>query len=422
MTLQGKGYYKGKLFTFDLPENWNLLAMAEPKDVPGMADVGSRVRELLAQPIGMLSLAKAIAALPHTKTVIISEDQTRPTPIHQILEPLWAELNRLGIPDDQIDVIVGRGTHREATPDEVRAKVGDKAVEKLRVSVHDPDADDLIHIGTTSRGTELWVNRLVAEAALIIGIGTSNPHYFAGYGGGAKLILPGVCARTTIAQNHAWIHDPGTVVGVMEGNPIWEDMLEAARMARLTFKFDTVVNAAKEIHALFGGEVEAQQRAAIEVLKEVYGVAVPALADVTVASSYPLETNFVQSGKAIVSADAVTKPGGIIVLVSACADGPGPMIYETLSTHPSEQEVIEWIGCGKANTSSGPMAARLRALVASKRLVVVTDGLSTQQLADMEFEHAPSLDQAIADLAAANGHGDAIVLPVGGSTFAYLRE
>ena len=194
--------------------------------------------------------------------MIISEDQTRPTPVHQILEPLWAELNRLGIADDQIDVIVGRGTHREATPDEVRAKVGDKAVDKLRVSVHDPDADDLVHIGTTSRGTEVWVNPLVAEAALIIGIGTSNPHYFAGYGGGAKMILPGVCGRSTIAQNHAWIHDPGTVVGVMEGNPIWEDMLEAARLARLTFKFDTVVNAAKEIHALFGGEVEAQQKAA----------------------------------------------------------------------------------------------------------------------------------------------------------------
>jgi nickel-dependent lactate racemase len=422
MSVKGKAFYKGEQFSFDLPEGWNLLAMAEPKDVPGLTDVGARVRELLARPIGMPPLAEIVAGLPHTKTVIISEDQTRPTPVDEILEPLWAELNRLGIADDQIDVIVGRGTHREATPAEVRAKVGDKAVDNLRVSVHDPDADDLVYVGTTSRGTEVSVNRLVAEAALIIGIGTSNPHYFAGYGGGAKLILPGVCGRSTIAQNHAWIHHPGTVVGVMEGNPIWEDMLEAARLARLTFKFDTVVNAAKEIHALFGGEVEAQQRAAIEILKDVYGVAVPALADVTIASSYPLETNLVQSGKAIVSADAVTKPGGTIILISACADGPGPMIYETLSTHPSEKEVIEWIGCGRANTSSGPMAARLRGLVASKRLVVVTDGLSAQQLADMEFGFAPSLDEAIAGLAAANGRRDAIVLPVGGSTFAYLEK
>ena len=293
-------------------------------------------------------------------------------------------------------------------------------MDRLRVTVHDPDADDLVHIGTTSRGTEVWINPLVAEAALIIAIGTSNPHYFAGYGGGAKLILPGVCGRDTVRQNHVWVRDPNTVVGIMEGNPIWEDMLEAARLARLTMKFDTVVNAAKEIYALFGGEVEAQQKAAVEVLKEVYGVAVPAMADVTIASSYPLETNLVQSGKAILTADVVTKPGGTIVLVSACSDGPGPMIYETLSQHPSEQEVIEWIDCGEANTSSGPMAARLRALVASKRLVVVTDGLSEQQLADMEFGFAPSVEQAISKLAASNGHRDAIVLPVGGSTYAYL--
>ena len=420
MSIKGKGYFKGELFSFDLPEGWNLLAMAEPKDVPGMADIGARVRELLADPIGMPPLAEVVAGLPHTKTVIISEDQTRPTPVDQVLEPLWDELNRLGIADDQIDVVMGRGTHREATPEELRAKVGDKAMDRLRVTVHDPDADDLVHIGTTRRGTEVWINPLVAEAALILAIGTSNPHYFAGYGGGGKIILPGVCGRDTVRQNHVWVRAPNTATGVMEGNPIWEDMLEAARMARLTMKFDTVVNAAKEIYCLFGGEVEAQQKAAVEVIKEVYGVAVPAMADVTVTSSYPLETNLVQSGKATLFADAVTKPGGTIVLISACSDGLGPMIYETLSQHPSEQEVIEWIDCGEANTSSGPMAARLSALVASKRLVVVTDGLEKQQLADMEFGFAPSVEQALGKLAASNGHYDAIVLPVGGSTYPYL--
>jgi nickel-dependent lactate racemase len=361
-----------------------------------------------------------IADLAHLKTVIISEDQTRPTPVEQILMPLLAELNGLGIPDDQIDVIIGRGTHRHATEDEVTAKVGKEAVERLRVSVHDPDADDLVHIGTTSRDTEVWVNRLVAEAALIIAIGTSNPHYFAGYGGGAKLILPGVCGRETVKQNHVWVRDPNSVAGIMEGNPIWEDMLEAARLARLTLKFDAVVNAGKEICALFGGEVEAQQKAAVEALKEVYGVAVPALADVTIASGYPLETNLIQSGKAILTADAVTKAGGTIVLLSACADGPGPLVYETLSQHPDPKEVIEWIACDKTTTTGGPMAARLLELVASKRLIVVTDGLSAQQLADMSFDHAPSVEQALSELASSNGTRDAIVLPVGGSTFAYL--
>jgi len=420
MSVQGRGFYKGEQFAFDLPKGWNLLAMAEPKDVPGLADVGARVRELLADPIGMPPLAEVIGGLPNTKTVIISEDQTRPSPVYQILEPLWAELNKMGVPDSDIDVIVGRGTHRFTEPAEVRAKVGDRAVDKLRITVHDAEADDLVFVGKTSRDTEVYVNRLVAEASLIIGIGTSNPHYFAGYGGGAKIILPGVCGRETIKQNHVWTRDAMAVAGVQEGNPIWEDMLEAARLVGITMKFDTVVNAHKEIYQLFGGEVEAQQNAAVECLKSVYGIEVPAMADVTITSGSPLETNLIQSGKAILLAETVTKPGGTIVLVSACTDGPGPLVYETLGTRPSAEEVIEWIACGKANTTGGPMASRLRALVATKRLVVVSDGLTEQQLADMEFGSAPSVAQAIADLASSNGHRDAIVLPVGGSTFPYL--
>lgn len=422
MSIKGKGFFKGEEFSFDLPDGWQLLAMAEPREVPALADVGAVVRELLANPMGMAPLAEVVKDLPHKKTVVISEDQTRPTPVNQILVPLLAELNRLGIADGDIDVIIGRGTHRHPTDEEVRAKVGPEAAERLQVSVHDADADDLVYMGTTSRGTEVHVNRLVAEAALVIGIGTANPHYFAGYGGGAKLILPGVCARETIKQNHVLMREPKTNAGIMEGNPVWEDMLEAARLARLTFKFDTVLNSRKEIYRLCGGEVEAQQKAAVEALKEVYGVAVPAQADVTVTSGYPLETDLIQSGKAILLADTVTKPGGTIVLVSACSDGAGPLMYETLSQRPGAQEVIDWIAQGKANTTGGPMASRLRALVESKRLVVVTEGLTQQQLADMEFGYAPSAIEAVAELAAGNGRMDAIVLPVGGSTFPYLKS
>lgn len=420
MRVKGKGFFKGREISFDLPEGWNLLAMAEPRNVPGLADVGAAVRELLVNPIGMPPLAEVIQSLPHKKTVIISEDQTRPTPVSQILAPLLVELNRLGIPDDEIDVIIGRGTHRRPTAEEIRAKLGQEAMDRLRVSVHDPDARDLTYVGTTHRGTQVRVNALLAEAALSIGIGTLNPHYFAGYGGGAKLILPGVSARETIKQNHVWVRDPEAKTGAMEGNPIWEDMLEAARMARLTFKFDAVLNARTEIYRLFGGEVEAQQKAAVEALKEVYGVAVPTEADVTITSGYPLETNLIQSGKAILLADTITRPGGAIVLISACSDGAGPLMYETLSQRPDAAEVIQWIAEGKANTTGGPMASRLRTLVQSKRLIVVTEGLSQQQLADMGFSYAPSVAEAVAELAATDGQRDVIVLPVGGSTFPYL--
>lgn len=420
MGTKGRSFLNGQEFSFDLPKGWNLLAMAEPKDTPGLRDVGAAVRNLLAHPIGMAPLAEVIRGLPHKKTVIISEDQERPTPVSQILVPLLDELNRMGIPDKQVDIVIGRGTHRLPTDAEIREKLGAEAMPRARVSVHDADGTDLVYVGTTTRGTQVRVNRLVAEAALVIGIGTINPHYFAGFGGGPKLILPGVCSRETIKQNHVWIRDPNTVAGVMDGNPIWEDMLETARIARLTFKFDTLLNTRKEICMLFGGEVEAQQRAAVEALKQVYGVAVPAKADVTITSGYPLETNLIQSGKAILLADTITKPGGTIVLVSACSSGAGPLMYETLSKRPQPEEVICWIAEGKANPTGGPMASRLRNLVQTKHLVVVTEGLTPQQLADMEFGHAPSVKDALSELAAGNGRKDAIVLPVGGSTFPYL--
>lgn len=420
MTHKGKGFFKGQEFSFDLPENWNLLLMAEPEDLCGLSDIGGAVRDLLALPTGMAPLAEVVKALPHKRTVIISEDQTRPTPVGQILIPLLDELNRLGIPDEEVDVIIGRGTHRLPTDEEVLDKVGQETLDRLGVSVHEPDEGEFTHVGTTSRGTEVHVNRLVAEAALVIGIGTTNPHYFAGYSGGPKLILPGVCSQETIKQNHVLIRDPKANAGIMDGNPVWEDMLEAARLAGLTFKFDALLNAGGEISCLYGGEVEAQQREAVEGLKEMYGVAVPAMADVTITSGYPLEVNLIQSGKAILLADTITKPGGTIVLISACPSGAGPLMYETLSERPTPDEVVDWITAGRSNPTGGPMASRIRALLQSKQLVVVTEGLTPEQLADMEFGYAPSVDDALSKLARGNGKRDVIILPVGGSTFPYL--
>jgi nickel-dependent lactate racemase len=420
VTAKGKGFFRGQAFSFELPVGWNLLAMAEPKEKPGLADVEAAVLELLANLNGMAPLTEVVAALPHKKTVIISEDQTRPTVVGQILIPLLNELNRLGIPDGQVDVIIGRGTHRLPTDAELEAKLGSRVLDRLRVTIHDADDGEFVHVGITSRGTRVYVNRLVAEAALVIGIGTTNPHYFAGYSGGPKLILPGVCSRETIKQNHVLIDDPRANAGIMEGNPVWEDMMEAARLARLTVKFDVLLNADKEIVKIYGGEVEAQQRAAIEGLKEMYGVAVPDRADVTITSGHPLEVNLIQSGKAILLADTVTKPGGTIVLLASCPSGAGPLMYETLSQRPAPDQVIQWIAEGKANPTGGPMASRLRKLVQSKNLIVVTEGLTPQQLDDMEFGYAPSVDDALNSLAGGNGKRDVIVLPVGGSTFPYL--
>jgi nickel-dependent lactate racemase len=337
--------------------------------------------------------------------------------------PLINELNRLGVPDEDIQVIIARGTHRHPTDDEIKDKLGEEVLKRVKVSVHDADdQDNLVLLGTTSRGTPCWANRLVAEAGLKIGIGTANPHYFAGYGGGPKIVLPGISGRETIKRNHVWIRDPNSMQGTLEGNPLWEDMLEVARIVGLDMKIDTVLNSQTQVYKVFAGDVEAEQRAAVEALLDIYGVTVPKMADVTLTSAYPLETDLIQSGKSILLADGVTKPGGTIVLISACADGAGPMMYETLSEKPEPEQVIDWIAEGKASPTGGPMASRLRNLLQTKTLMVVTDGLTAEQLQDMDMEHATSVEEAIRRISAKYKGPNVIVLPVGGSTFPYVKK
>lgn len=421
--MKGRGYFKGEELTFDLPGDWNLLAMAEPREVPAVKNIEAEVKRALKNPVGMEPLSKIVPKLKNKKVAILSEDQERPSPVGLIALPLMNELNRLGIPDEDIQVIIARGTHRHPTDDEIRDKLGEEVLKRVKVSVHDADdQNNLVLMGTTSRGTPCWANRLIAEAGLKIGVGTSNPHYFAGYGGGPKIVLPGISGRETIKKNHVWIREPNSMQGTLDGNPLWEDMLEVARIVGLDMKIDTVLNSQTKVYKIFAGEVEAEQKAAVEALLGIYGVTVPKMADVTITSAYPLETNLIQSGKSILLADGVTKPGGTVVLISACPDGAGPMMYETLSEKPEPEQVIDWIAEGKASPTGGPMASRLRNLLKTKTLIVVTEGLTVQQLQDMEMQHATFVEEAIRRISARYKKPDVIVLPVGGSTFPYVEK
>lgn len=421
MSTKGKGYYKGQELSFDLPAAWNLLAMAEPRDVPAMANLEEAVKAGLNAPIGTAPLPELVAQAPNQKVAIISEDQTRPTKTGSIILVLLDELNKAGIPDENIDVVIGRGTHRVITEDELKAKIGQALMDRIRVSIHDPDGEDLVKTGETVRGSTVWTNRIVAQAGLKIGVGTCNPHYFAGYGGGAKIVMPGVSGRDTVRNNHVLIGDPKAVAGVRQGNPIWEEMLEVARIVGLDLKIDTVLNQNLEVYKVAIGEVEKAQEAAIEDLRYVYGVPISRPADVVITSAYPLETNLIQSGKSILLAETITKPGGMIILLSSCPDGAGPLMYETLKKRPESEQIIRWIGEGKASTTGGPMASRLRALLKTKKLLVVTDGLTQQQLHDMELEYAPAVEAAIEWAVKRYPQADVVVLPIGGSTFPYVE-
>lgn len=421
MATQGKLYLNGQEQRFDIPDSWNLLAQAEPREACAVSDLKEGVKRALEDPIGMPSLKEIVPA--EGNVVIISEDQTRPSPVGKVIEPLVEMLAELGVRDDRIQVVIGRGTHRKTSPEELEAKLGRSILDRFHVSIHDvDDTDNLVLMGMTSRKTPVWINRKVAEAGLVIAIGTINPHYFAGYGGGAKLILPGVSGRESIVHNHTMISDQNAVQGKMEGNPIWEDMLEAARIAKLGMKIDLLLNTRKEVCSIFAGEVEQAQKAAVKALLDVYGLPVPKLADITLTAGYPLETNLIQSGKAILLANEVTKDGGTIMLLSALSDGAGPMLYETLKEKPEPETVVQWIAEGKSSPTGGPISSMLRKLLKSKKLLVVSDGIPKEQIEEMDMAYAASVEEAIEILSDQYENPDVIISPVGSSTFPYVAD
>src|SRR4030042_3689566 len=192
-------YYRGSRIRFDLPSEWKVLAVAEPKSVKPLDNVSDALKTILKRPIGTRSLRELAA---HAQSVaIICDDQTRPTPAHSLLPSLLDELNELGVPDNRITMVIGRGTHRLPSTMEVENKLGKEALSRARVEVHDPDnTKGLRYLGESSRGTPVYVNKTVADADLKIGIGNVAPHYFAGYGGGPKIVLPGISGRATIVR------------------------------------------------------------------------------------------------------------------------------------------------------------------------------------------------------------------------------
>ena len=385
--------YQGRDTSIRLPEDWSLAGIGNPAPVEPLTDVGAAVTAALRQPVGMPGLAVACAG---ARTVaIVIDDQTRPTPTARVLPALLDELLLAGIPAESCTIVVGKGTHRWPSEAEVLAKVGPAAA-SCRVIVHDPDADDqLTYVGTTSRGTPVHVNKAVATADFVVGIGAVVTHYMAGYGGGPKLILPGVSGRQTIIANHVIARSDDAQQSRTAGNPLYQDMLEAAGLARLAMKIDVVLDMSNAPVGIVAGSVAQGHQAAILAYNRVFGFPVAQRADVTITTGYPLEIELLQSCKAVLSADLSTRDGGAIVLLSACVNGAGPGFGEALAKKPEVPTVWDWIACGKTTPTGGPMVARVLGVLQRKRVIVVTEGLPADEVRAMGFEHAPSPEAAL---------------------------
>lgn len=307
------------------------------------ADQSELVRRAMLSPIGTPTLREL--AVGKKNIVIIASDHTRPVP-SKVIIPLMLDEIRRGNPDANITLLIATGCHRETTRDELVAKFGADIAERENIVVHDcDDTANLVDIGTLPSGGRCVINRLAVEADLLVSEGFIEPHFFAGFSGGRKSVLPGIAARETVLANHCaeFIDSPLARTGNLENNPIHMDMVWAARQAKLAFIVNVVIDSDKKVIFATAGDMEQAHAAGCEFLASLCRVK-PAMADIVVTTNggYPLDQNIYQSVKGMTAAEASVKQGGVIVMFSRADNGHGgDAFYHQLADEQDINKTLE---------------------------------------------------------------------------------
>jgi len=305
----------------------NYLGSIEPKERPGIVDPRAEIERALNEPIGTKKLREIAKA--GDKVAIVVDDATRATPSYLMVPPLLDELNRAGVKDEDVTIIFGCGSHRAVKPEEMEKLVGEEALKRVKIISHDYKSADQVFLGKTSFGTKVYVNKVFAEANVRVLTGDVELHYYAGYGGGRKSVLPAVSSAETVQRNHAMLLHPKAKTGVLDGNPVHEDMVEAAKLAKVDFILNIVTNSKRELVQAFAGDLEKAFYEGVRLVDEMYKVPIERRADIVVVSSggHPHDIDLFQAYKGIDNALDAIKRGGVIVLMAECPEGHGNDVF-----------------------------------------------------------------------------------------------
>ncbi len=330
--------YGNSLLTARIPTK-NLSFIINTKDVTGLANERESIINSLRAPIGSPALCDCVNK--NDKVVVLVTDNTRPCPDDRLLPPILAELEEK-IPGENITIIVALGLHPPLSRQELIKKLGKDIVENYNVVNH--DVNQTVNIGKTSRGTFVDINRRVIEADFRISTGFIEPHLFAGFSGGRKSIAPGVFSARSAYHNHGYkmVEHSRVRAGILKGNPVHEDMVEQARMAKLNFIVNVLLNKEREITHIFAGDPFKAHEAGCETARSIVGVKVPHKVDITITtnSGAPLDLDLYQTCKGIDTASQVSRDGGIIIIASSCSTGIGPEAFRELHASVSSPEEV----------------------------------------------------------------------------------
>ncbi len=406
MTIIALPYGKGKL-ELDIPAaNLDTVILPASEDT-GIATVG--VKAALEAPINSKRLCEMVH--PGSKVALIVSDTTRPVPSAKIIPYVLDELHRGGVSDKDICIVFALGLHRTQTDEEMKKLVGDDIFSRILCIQH--DTSNCRHIGRTSRGTPVEVFAPVLDSDIRVGIGNVEFHYYAGYSGGAKCILPGVSSHDSVISNHKMMIDERASSGVVDG-PVRQDMEEAAAIAGLDFIVNVVIDSMKEIVFTAAGNYIDAHRRCVEVADKLFKVNVKP-ADIVIVSSggYPKDINLYQATKALDNSKSAAKKGGAIFLIAQCQDNIGNAVYERWNNEAKGPDDV--IRKFDACFEFGGHKAALTAKMAKDYDLYIVSDLSDIDAKKAFFAPVKDLQGTITQMLTEKPHARVHVMPYGGT-------
>ncbi|MFW5686925.1 MAG: nickel-dependent lactate racemase [Halanaerobium sp.] len=357
------------------------------------------VKEAVANPIQSKKLSEL--ARDKKEIVIISSDHTRPVPSH-ITMPVLLEEIRKTAPEANITILVATGFHRASTDEELRDKYGDQIVDSVNIEMHDSrDEEQMVNLGQLPSGGDMLLNKTAVEADLLVAEGFIEPHFFAGFSGGRKSVLPGVASKTTVLANHCaeFIDSPNARTGNLKNNPMHEDMLYAAEAAGLAFILNVVIDAEKKVINAFAGHREKAHIKGTEFVDSLAGVdAEPADIVITSNGGYPLDQNIYQSVKGMTAAEATCQKGGVIIIAAECSDGHGgEEFYQTFKETKNVQQIMdEILARGRKETVPDQWETQILARIMLKfKVIMITDPRHRKIVEEMGMDWSQDIESAV---------------------------